>query len=71
LFFTDPNNRLLAVPVTLATESATVGNAATLFDVADNDLTTHTPDGKRFLVVERTAPAPPITLVLHWAGSHR
>jgi len=65
LFFTDPKNRLLAVPVTLATESATVGNAATLFDVSDNDLTTHTPDGERFLMVERTAPPPPITLVLN------
>ena len=65
LFFTDPKNRLLAVPVTLERESATVGNAATLFDVSDNDLTAHTPDGERFLMVERTAPPPPITLVLN------
>ena len=64
LFFTDPKNRLLAVSVTLAMESATLGNAATLFDVGDNDLTTHTLDGERFLMVERTAPPPPITLVL-------
>jgi len=70
LFFTDPKNRLLAVPVTLATESATVGSAATLFDVGDNDLTPHTLDGERFLMVERTAPPPPITLLLNWAGPH-
>jgi hypothetical protein len=59
------------VPVTLATESAAVGNAATLFDVSDNDLTPNTLDGERFLMVERTAPPPPITLVLNWAGPHR
>jgi hypothetical protein len=71
LFFTDPQNRLLAVPVTLATDSAALGNAATLFDLGENDLTPHTQDGDRFLMVERTAPPPPITLVLNWAGAHR
>jgi serine/threonine protein kinase len=71
LFFTDPKNRLLAVPVTVAMESATVGNPVTLFDVGDNNLTRDTLDGERFLMVERTAPPPPITFVLNWAGRYR
>jgi Tol biopolymer transport system component len=68
LFFVDPQNRLLAAPVTLAAETATLGNPMTLFEAGDNRLTTDTPDGERFLLVERIAPPPPITIVLNWAG---
>jgi eukaryotic-like serine/threonine-protein kinase len=71
LFFTDAKNRLIAVPVTVATESATVRNPVTLFDVAENYVTRQTLDGERFLIVERTAPPPPITFVLNWGGRYR
>jgi serine/threonine protein kinase len=71
LYFSDLQNHLIAVPLTLATESATIGTSAMLFDVGESDLATQTLDGERFLMVERTAPPPPITLVLNWAGGHR
>jgi hypothetical protein len=71
LFFLDPQNRLLAAPVTLAGETATLGNPITLFAVGDNTLTTDTPDGERFLLVEPVAPPPPITVVLNWAAPPR
>ena len=64
----DPQNRLLAAPVILAAETATLGNPITLFEVGDNRLTTDTLDGGRFLLVERVAPPPPITVVLNWRG---
>jgi Tol biopolymer transport system component len=71
MFYVAPDNRLMAVPVTLnaAVPAVDAGNPSPLFSVrAGANYSVVTPDGQRFLVNTPTddASVSPITIVLNW-----
>ena len=70
LFYRAPDNRLMAVPLTLDAKGVTVdaGNPVALFSLRPGAVFTATPDGQRFLINQPTgdATASPITVVLNW-----
>jgi Tol biopolymer transport system component len=70
IFYLAPDNRLMAVPVTLDAKGTTVdaGNPAGLFPLRPGAGYAVTPDGQRFLVNTPVdeATASPITVVLNW-----
>jgi hypothetical protein len=70
IFYTGPDNRLMAVAVTLPAEGANVqpGTPVPLFTMPAGSPYAVTPDGQRFLVNVPVGEAivPPITVVLNW-----
>ena len=70
IFYLAPDNRLMAVPVTIdaKTSAADAGNPVALFALRPGATYTATPDGRRFLINTPTdaATASPITVVVNW-----
>jgi serine/threonine protein kinase len=75
IFYTAPDNRLMAVSVTLPEEGANVevGVPVSLFTMPAGAQYTVTPDGQRFLgsVPTEEARVPPITIILNWRPAGR
>jgi hypothetical protein len=70
IFYLAPDNRMMAVPVTLDARGPAVeaGNPVALFPLRPSAGFAVTPDGERFLINKPTddATASPITVVLNW-----
>jgi hypothetical protein len=73
LFYLDPQNVLMTVPVALDQESFTHGGGSTLFQTGIDrsileDPYTVSPDGQRFLMIERQENAAPslVNLLVGW-----
>jgi eukaryotic-like serine/threonine-protein kinase len=75
IFYRAPDNRLMAVPITLSADGRSVdaGRPVALFTMRQGSQYAAPPDGQRFLIntpLENTA-TPPITVVLNWAGRRK
>jgi hypothetical protein len=72
IFYLGPDNSVMAVPITLAFNGATVerGTPVALFSTRPGSTFEPSPDGQRFLVnaVIEDPPTPPIVVILNWAG---
>ena len=67
LFYSAPDGRTMAVPVTAEGETFTAGVPAPLFGGADpGAVVSVSADGQRFLVAETAEDAPPLTIRLNW-----
>jgi Tol biopolymer transport system component len=71
IVYRGPDNRVMAIPVSLGSSGADAGTPVPLFTLPLNATFDVTPDGKRFLV--NVAPddntIAPITVVLNWKGA--
>jgi Tol biopolymer transport system component len=72
IFYQAPDNRLMAVPITLSADGRSVdaGRAVALFATRPGSQYAAASDGQRFLINPPLddAATPPITIVLNWAG---
>ena len=70
IFYLAPDNRLMAVPVTLPVDGSTVeaGSPVALFATRPGSEVAASPDGQRFLINTslEDAALPPITVLLNW-----
>ena len=75
LFYTAPDNRLMAVPLTLGDDTVAAGQPVALFSATLSPLGgavnqyLASPDGQRFLVDTMVEEASPITILQNWKGT--
>ena len=73
IFYQAPDNRLMAVPITLSADGRTVdaGRPVALFATRSGSQYAAASDGQRFLITTslENAATPPITVVLNWKPS--
>jgi eukaryotic-like serine/threonine-protein kinase len=66
LFYLAPDNRLMAVPVTISGSRLETGPPSALFTLSTTSSYEPSPDGQRFLVTSVVSEASPITVILNW-----
>ena len=68
LLYLGPNDRVMAVPITMTGATLKAGASEALFTAPPGGFVTASPDGQRFVVSTITSDAAPVTLLLNWAG---